>query len=157
MPTVEPPSERAVYRDGGRLASLKRSFRHRNYRLFFFGQLVSLIGTWMQTVAQAWLVYQLTGSPALLGLIGFVSQIPILLLVPVGGVVADRYRRHHILLVTQAAAMVLAAVLAVLTLTDRVQVWEVFVLADGPRSQLPPHFTRWKKARNKLGIVVAIH
>ena len=99
---------------------LLRSFRHPNYRLFFAGQLVSLIGTWMQTVAQAWLVYRLTGSPALLA---------ILLLAAVGGAVADRGRRHRILLVTQTAAMLLATVLAVLTLTDRVAVWQVFVLA----------------------------
>jgi MFS family permease len=108
---------------------LKRSFRHRNYRLFFTGQLVSLVGTWMQTVAQSWLVYRLTGSPALLGLVGFASQIPILLLAPLGGAIADRHHRLHILLATQATAMVLASVLAFLTLTDRVQVWEVFVLA----------------------------
>jgi len=124
-----PRPDPSTSRESGRLAIVRRSFRHRNYRLFFAGQLVSLIGTWMQTVAQAWLVYRLTGSPALLGLVTFASQLPILLLAPVGGVIADRYSRHRILLATQAAAMALAAVLAVLTLTDRVAVWEVFVLA----------------------------
>lgn len=109
---------------------LRRSFRHRNYRLFFAGQLVSLVGTWMQTVAQSWLVYRLTGSPALLGLVGFASQFPILLLAPIGGAIADRHHRHRILLATQATAMALACLLAVLTLTDRVQVWEVFALAS---------------------------
>lgn len=108
---------------------LKRSFRHRNYRLFFAGQLVSLIGTWMQTVAQSWLVYRLTGSPALLGLVGFVSQIPVLLLAPIGGAIADRYHRYSILLMTQTAALALAGLLALLTLMERVQVWEVLVLA----------------------------
>ena len=67
-----------------------RSLRHRNFRLFVTGQLVSLIGTWMQTVAESWLVYRLTGSAALLGAIGFASQIPVFLIAPIGGAVADR-------------------------------------------------------------------
>ena len=70
-----------------------RALRHRNYRLFFWGQLVSLVGTWMQSLAQAWLVYRLTGSSAQLGLVGFAGQIPVFLLGPLGGVVADRYPR----------------------------------------------------------------
>lgn len=128
-PVADPPPESNGPQGNDRLAMLKRSFRHRNYRLFFAGQLVSLVGTWMQTVAQSWLVYRLTGSPALLGLVGFASQIPILLLAPIGGVIADRCYRRHILLVTQATSMALASLLAFLTLSDRVQVWEVFVLA----------------------------
>ena len=88
-----PPVDLALAASGdlrgkGRLAMLKRSFHHRNYRLYFAGQLVSLIGTWMQTVSQSWLVYRLTGSAALLGLVGFASQIPILVLSPIGGAVA---------------------------------------------------------------------
>ena len=126
---ADPAPESADDGNASRLARLTRSFRHRNYQLFFAGQLVSLIGTWMQTVAQAWLVYRLTDSPAQLGLVGFVGQIPILLLAPIGGAVADRHSRHRVLLATQAAAMVLAATLAVLTLSGRVQVWEVFGLA----------------------------
>ena len=75
-----------------------RSLRHRNYRIFFAGQLVSLIGTWMQSVAQAWLAYRLTHSAALLGIVGFASQIPTLLFSPAGGVVADRFARRRVLM-----------------------------------------------------------
>jgi len=107
-----------------------RALRHRNYRLFFGGQLISLIGTWMQSVAQSWLVYRLTGSAALLGLVGFASQIPVFLLAPFGGSIADRYNRHRILLGTQTSAMLLAFVLAGLTLCGCVHVWHVFVLAS---------------------------
>src|SRR5512134_85890 len=78
-----------------------RALQHRNYRLFFLGQLVSLIGTWMQSVAQSWLVYRLTGSAVLLGTVGFASQIPVFLLSPLGGVVADRRDRRRVLLATQ--------------------------------------------------------
>ena len=106
-----------------------RALHHRNYRLFFGGQLISLTGTWMQTVAQSWLVYRLTGSAVLLGFVGFSSQIPVFLLAPVGGSAADRYNRRRILVVTQTAAMLLAFILAALTLSGRVQVWHVFVLA----------------------------
>src|SRR5262249_36217161 len=93
------------------------------------GQLISLTGTWMQSVAQSWLVYRLTGSAALLGLVGFSGQIPVFLLAPFGGAVADRRNRHRILIATQSTAMVLAFVLAGLTLTHRVHVAHVFVLA----------------------------
>ena len=94
------------------------------------GQLVSLIGTWMQSVAQSWLVYRLTGSAVLLGTVGFASQIPIFLLSPLGGVVADRHERRRVLLITQSVMMVLATVLAVLTLAGHIQVWHVLVLAS---------------------------
>jgi MFS family permease len=107
-----------------------RALRARNYRLFISGQLVSLIGTWMQTVAQAWLIYRLTGSAALLGLIGFAGQIPVFLLAPLGGVIADRATRHRILVATQSAMMVLALMLAGLTLLGAIQVWQIFVLAS---------------------------
>jgi MFS family permease len=106
-----------------------RALRHRNYRLFFSGQLVSLIGTWMQSTAQAWLIYRLTGSSVLLGLVGFCSQIPVFVTAPIGGMLADRVRRHRVLLATQTASMVLAFALATLTLSGAVQVWHVFVLA----------------------------
>jgi MFS family permease len=114
---------------GPKLALVLRALRHRNYRLFFGGQLISLTGTWMQTVAQSWLVYKLTGSAVSLGFVGFSGQIPIFLLASVGGAFADRHRRHRILVATQTASMLLAFVLATLTLTHRVQVWHVFVLA----------------------------
>lgn len=94
-----------------------RALQHRNFQLFFAGQLVSLIGTWMQSTAQLWLVYKLTNSAALLGVFGFVNQIPILLLASIGGYVGDRYNRHRGVIATQTAAMILAFVLAALTLT----------------------------------------
>jgi MFS family permease len=106
-----------------------RALRHRNYQLFFGGQLISLIGTWMQNVAQAWLVYRLTGSSLLLGLVGFVGQIPIFLLAPVGGTAADRWKRHRIVVGTQTSAMILALVLSAITLLGYVRVWHVLVLA----------------------------
>ncbi len=112
-----------------RLRASLRAFRHRDYRLFFAGQLTSLVGTWMQTVAQSWLVYRLTGSAALLGLVGFVSQVPIFLLAPVAGAVADGYPRRKVLLAIQASSMLLAFPLAALTLMNRIQVWHVIVLS----------------------------
>jgi MFS family permease len=112
----------------GLLARLP-ALQSRNFRLFFAGQLISLIGTWMDNVAEAWLVYRLTGSSLKLGTIGFCSQIPIFLFAPLGGIVADRYNRHKIIITTQALSMVVAGILATLTLTHRVQVWHVFVLA----------------------------
>ncbi len=106
-----------------------RALRHRNFRLFFGGQLLSLTGTWMQNVAQSWLVYRLTGSSLLLGTVGFAGQIPILLLSTLGGAVADRHSRHRVVIGTQAMAMLLAFALAGLTLSGKVQVWHVMVLA----------------------------
>jgi len=112
-----------------RLQASLRAFRHRNYRLFFAGQLTSLVGTWMQTVAQSWLVYRLTGSAALLGLVGFASQFPIFLLSPVAGAVADAYPRRRTMIVIQTLMMLLAFPLAALTLSNRIQVWHIMVLA----------------------------
>jgi MFS family permease len=106
-----------------------RALRHRNYRLFFSGQIISLVGTWMQSVAQSWLVYRLTGSSLLLGLVGFASQIPVFLLAPIGGVVADRYSRHRVVIATQTSSMVLAFILAALTLLGHIRVWEIMTLA----------------------------
>jgi MFS family permease len=106
-----------------------RALRHRNYRLFFSGQLISLVGTWMQGVAEAWLVYRLTGSAVLLGVAGFASQIPVFLLATLGGTVADRGNRHRILVITQTTSMVLPLILATLVFTGHVRVWHVFVLA----------------------------
>ena len=107
-----------------------RAFRHRNFQLFFGGQLISLIGTWMQTVAQAWLVYSMTKSALLLGSVGFASQIPVFLIAPFGGITADRVNRQRLVIATQTAAMILAGILAGLTLSGRVQVWHIFVLAS---------------------------
>jgi len=113
-----------------RLSLVLRAFKHRNYRLFFGGQLISLTGTWMQSLAQAWLVYRLTGSAVLLGFVAFAGQFPVFLFATIGGAFADRHRRHRILVATQTASMLLAFVLAALTLTHRVQVWHVFMLAS---------------------------
>jgi MFS family permease len=113
-----------------RWAVTLRALRHRNFQLFFSGQLISLIGTWMQSVAQAWLVYRLTGSSLLLGAVGFASQFPVFLTAPFGGIAADRTNRQKLVIATQTAAMILAAILAWLTLSGRVQVWHIFVLAS---------------------------
>lgn len=107
-----------------------RALRHRNFRLFFTGQLISLIGTWMQTVAQSWLVYRLSHSAFLLGSVGFASQVPVFLLAAFGGHLADRYDRRKILVVTQSCAMLLAGTLATLTLTELIETWHIFVLAS---------------------------
>jgi MFS family permease len=114
---------------GSRWQLASRALRHRNFQLFFSGQLISLIGTWMQSVAQSWLVYRLTGSALLLGSVGFASQIPVFLFAPLGGIAADRFNRRRIVISTQIASMVLAFALAALTLSHKVQVWHVFVLA----------------------------
>ena len=106
-----------------------RALQHRNFQLFFGGQLISLIGTWMDTVAEAWLVYRLTGSSLLLGTVAFAGQIPVFLLAPIGGMAADRLNRRSIVVATQTASMILAGVLAALTISGRVKVWEVVLLA----------------------------
>jgi MFS family permease len=93
------------------------------------GQLISLIGTWMQTVAESWLVYRLTGSALLLGVAGFANRIPIFLCSPIGGAIADRYNRHRIVIATQVASMFLAAALAFLTLTHLVRIWHLMAIA----------------------------
>ena len=106
-----------------------RALQHRNFQLFIAGQLTSLIGTWMQSTAQLWLVYKLTGSAALLGVFGFVNQVPILFLASIGGYIGDRYNRHRGVIATQAASMVLAFVLAGLTLAGAIRVWELMLIA----------------------------
>src|SRR5580700_8941893 len=113
----------------GRAAVAFRALKHRNFRLFFGGQIISLVGTWMQTVAQAWLIYRMTGSGALLGLLGFVGQFPIFLLSPLAGLAADRWPRQRVVIATQCASMLLAFILAALTMTNRISVKEIIVLA----------------------------
>jgi len=105
------------------LSTRFRAMQHRNFQLFIAGQLTSLIGTWMQTTAQLWLVYRLTGSAALLGIFGFVSQVPMLFLSSLGGYLGDHYNRHRGVIATQTVSMVLAFVLSALTLTGRIQGW----------------------------------
>ncbi len=112
-----------------RWTGFQLALERRNYRLFVAGQLVSLIGTWTQSVAQSWLVYRLTGSAFWLGVAAFCQQAPSFLFASLGGLIADRHRRRTILVVTQSSAMVLAFVLAILTLSGRVVVGHVLVLA----------------------------
>jgi MFS family permease len=106
-----------------------RALRHRNFRLFWSGQLVSLVGTWMQNIAEDWLILTLTGSPFMLGLVTAAQFTPILVFGLFGGIVADSLPKRRTLVVTQTLAMVLAFVLAFLTLTHTVQVWHVFLIA----------------------------
>jgi MFS family permease len=106
-----------------------RSIRHRNFRIFFLGQAVSLLGTWMQIVAVSWLAYRLTSSPFMLGCVAFASQIPSLFLAPVAGVVADRYDRRKLLMVAQALSMVQAAILTVLVFTGMVTIVHILFLS----------------------------
>lgn len=108
---------------------LLRALHSRNYRLFIAGQSVSLVGTWMQQVAMSWLVYRMTGSALLLGVIGFTSQIPTLLVSPFAGVLADRWDRRRLLMATQTLAMVQAAILAAFVMTGIIQVWQIILLS----------------------------
>src|SRR3954462_6389553 len=109
------------------MAHLTRPLLHRNYRLFFSGQSLSLVGIWITRVATSWLVYRLTGSELLLGVVGFFGQLPTLLLAPVAGVVVDRSSRHRILVITQVLSMLQSFALAPLAITGTVRVWHVVV------------------------------
>lgn len=111
-----------------RLSLLFRSFRHRNYRLFFVGQGISLIGTWMQQIAMTWLVYRITGSAFMLGVVAFSAQLPVFVISPFAGVVADRWNRRRLLVFEQSIALTQALVLAVLTLTHTIAVWHIVAL-----------------------------
>jgi len=112
-----------------KLKSLLRSLSHRNFRLYFIGQGVSVIGTWMQKVAMSWLVYQLTGSSFQLGLVLFCGQIPALLLSPVAGVLVDRWHRPRLLLLTQTLSLIQAFLLAWLDMSGHIAVWQIMVLS----------------------------
>ena len=116
-------------RNDPRLSQTFAALKHYNYRLWFFGQMISLMGTWMQSTAQGYLVYQLTGSPAYLGLVGFMNGIPALLFTLFGGVAADRIPRRNLMVITQTAMLILAFVLAGLTYANVVQPWHIIVLA----------------------------
>jgi len=120
------PSHRA---DANGLKLVFRALSHRNYRLFFGGQGISLIGTWMQQIAMNWLVYRLTQSALLLGIVGFTSRIPTFLLASLAGVLADRWNRHRVLVATQTLSMIQAMILAVLVLTGTIAVWHIIVLS----------------------------
>jgi len=114
---------------GFALANGGRAFRHRNYRLFFGGQLISLVGTWMQQVAQGWLVLQLTNDPLWLGLVAVAQFGPVIMFGLFGGLIADQWPKRRTLLATQTSAMLLAFALFLLTVTGAVQVWQVMILA----------------------------
>jgi MFS family permease len=111
------------------LAFMLRALGHRNYRLFFSGQSVSLVGTWMTRIATSWLVYRLTGSEMLLGVVGFAGQMPSFILAPFAGVLVDRWNRHHLLIATQVLAMLQSIALGVLALTGLITIWQVIVLS----------------------------
>src|SRR6266850_3788209 len=125
--------DKAVYASEERSASapafMLRALRHKNYRLFFSGQSISLIGTWMTRIATSWLVYRLTGSALLLGIVGFAGQIPSFILAPFAGVLVDRWNRHRLLVVTQVLALLQSLALAVLALTGLIKIWHVIVLS----------------------------
>lgn len=112
-----------------RVSTIFRSLRHRNYRLFFSGQSISLIGTWMQRIALPWVVYRMTDSEVLLGVVGFASSIPSFVLAPFAGVLIDRWSRYRVMLVTQIISMIQAGVLAWLSLTGGLDVWHIVVLS----------------------------
>lgn len=127
-----------------RIPKTLNALRHRNFRLYVIGQLLSTMGTWMQIIAQGWLVYELSRSELMLGIVGFASAIPALLITPWGGVVVDSVSKRKLMVITQSTSMVLALILAALTFTGIVQVWHVLVLAacagivnsfDGPARQ----------------------
>ncbi len=113
----------------GRFKLTFRALQYRNYRLFYLGQFISLIGTWMQQIAVSWLVYRMTNSIFLLGLVGFISQFPTFVISPFAGVWSDRMNKHRILIWTQILSMIQALTLAALVLTDRITVWPIIVLS----------------------------
>ncbi len=112
-----------------RIKIIFRSLKYRNYRLFFSGQSISLIGTWMQRIAMPWLVYHMTGSAFLLGVVSFAGQIPTFLLAPVAGVLTDQFSRYRVLLITQVFSLLQAMILAILALTGIMQIWHLVVLS----------------------------
>ncbi len=106
-----------------------RALQYRNYRLYFGGQGISLIGTWMQRIAMSWLVYRLTDSAFMLGLIGFAGSIPSFIFGPLAGVLADRYNRRRMLVITQSLALLQAFILALLVLTGKSTIWQILLLS----------------------------
>src|ERR1700683_4677811 len=122
-PTHSPPRKLA------RISHAWRALRHRNFRLYFGGQSISLMGTWMTRLATSWLVYRLTGSALLLGVVGFAGQIPTFLFAPFAGVWVDRLNRRHVLIVTQVLAMLQSFALAALTLSKHINIPEIIWLS----------------------------
>ncbi len=114
----------------GRFPKMVAALHHHNFRLFWFGQMISLVGTWMQNVARGWLVLQMTNSPFLLGLVSMIGTLPVLFVAPFGGALADKLNKRTVVISTQITAMLLAFVLATLILTEHVQYWHIVVLAS---------------------------
>lgn len=146
------------------LKPILRALESRNYRLFFIGQAVSLIGTWMTQIATIWLVYHLTNSALLLGVVGFSSQIPSFFLTPFGGILVDRWNRHRILVITQILSMVQSLALAFLALTGLITVWHIILLSifqglitafDSPARQA--FVTEMVERREDLGNAIALN
>ncbi|PKP34451.1 MAG: MFS transporter, partial [Bacteroidetes bacterium HGW-Bacteroidetes-15] len=106
-----------------------RALKNKNFRLFFFGQIISLLGTWIQNIALGWLIYRLTDSAVWLGVVGFMGQIPALFITPFAGVYADRLNRRKVLIVAQIVPMILAFIMAGLVLTNSIQVWQIVLIA----------------------------
>jgi MFS family permease len=132
---LKPPSTTSpTLTDTAKATRVPKAFRalqHRNYQLYFGGQLISVAGTWMQSIAQGWLVYQLSHSEYILGVVAFAAAIPALIVTPFGGVIVDRVPKRALLVITQFAAMILAFILALLSFLNVVQVWHIVALAFG--------------------------
>jgi len=129
LDTQKSPEKILSTQKPGKLWQTFRSLRHRNFRLYWFGQMISLIGTWMQSMAQGWLVLRLTNSPFLLGVVGAFAGLPVFFFSLPAGVLADRVKKRKLLILTQIGAMILAFILAFLTFTGLVRVWHVMILA----------------------------
>ncbi len=147
-----------------KLKPFLRALESRNFRLFFAGQAISLIGTWMTQIATIWLVYHLTNSAFLLGIVGFSSQIPSFILAPFGGIVVDRWNRHRILIITQCLAMLQSLALAGLALTGMIQIWQIILLSlfqglinavDAPARQA--FVTEMVEKKENLGNAIALN
>lgn len=129
MATVIDQLDSEPTRKQSRLGETFRAMRVRNYRLYWFGQLISISGTWMQTTAQAWVVYTLTQSPLALGTVTTLQFLPITLLTLFGGVIADRAPKRKLVLITQSLALIQATLFGILVATNTIQVWQMYVLA----------------------------
>src|SRR6266480_4655935 len=114
--------------DESGLRSMVRAFRHRNFRLYFGGQSISLTGTWIQQIALGWTIYKLTHSSLLLGLVTFAGQLPLFIVTPLAGVLVDRFNRHRTLIATQILSMLQAFALALVVSTHTLQVWNLIAL-----------------------------
>src|SRR3989338_2006683 len=109
--------------------NITRGFKHKNFRDFFFWQFLSFTGTWIQNTAQSWLIYRLTGSAFFLGLVGFAGSLPALILAPISGVTADRFKRKDVLLITQILCVIQGIILSALFFSGTINKWHILILA----------------------------